>query len=87
VIVFGTDSYDSRIYEYESELRGTFANPALYGKGIRVYALARYEMGIFEISVKYSCTIKPGAAFLSSGESEIPGDTDNQLSFQIDLTL
>jgi hypothetical protein len=87
VIVFDTDSFDSRIYEYESELRGTFVNPALFGKGIRMYVLTRYETGIFEISVKYSITVKPGMKSLSSGTNEIQGDTDNQLSLQIDVTI
>lgn len=87
VVVFDTDSYDSRIYEYESELHGTFVNPALFGKGIRMYVLTRYETGIFEISVKYSTTLKPGMKSLGSGTNEIQGDTDNQLSLQIDVTI
>jgi hypothetical protein len=86
-IIFETDSYDSRIYEYESELRGTFVNPALYGKGIRLYVLGRYSWSGFEISAKYACTTKPGSRTLSSGPAEIQGDTDNQLSLQIDVSL
>ena len=87
VIVFETDSYDSRIYEYESELHGTFVNPALYGKGIRMYVLTRYELGAVEISMKYSATIKPGLKSTGTGTNEIEGDTDNQLSMQLDITI
>ncbi len=87
VVVFDTDSYDSRIYEYESELHGTFVNPALFGKGIRMYLLTRYEAGEFELSVKYSATLKPGLNTLGSGPNEIQGDTDDQLSVQIDVTI
>lgn len=87
IVVFDTDSYDSRIYEYESELRGTFVNPALFGKGIRLYILSRYDMGGIELSAKYSCTRKAGVTSLGSGTGEIIGDTDNQLSVQVDITL
>jgi hypothetical protein len=87
VVVFETDSYDSRIYEYESELRGTFANPALFGKGIRLYVLARYTAGFLEVSLKYATTLKPGITSVGSGPTEIQGDTDNQLGLQIDVTL
>jgi hypothetical protein len=87
VIVFDTDSYDSRIYEYESELHGTFANPALFGKGIRMYILMKYPMGALEFSIKYSTTLKPGMKSIGSGLNEIQGDTDDQLGFQVDLTI
>jgi hypothetical protein len=87
VVVFDTDSYDSRIYEYESELHGTFVNPALYGKGIRMYVLTRYELGSTEISVKYSTTLKPGTKIQGTGTNEIQGDVDDQLSFQVDIEI
>jgi hypothetical protein len=87
VVVFDTDSYDPRIYEFESELHGTFVNPALSGKGIRMYVLTRYEIGACEFSIKYSSTIKPGMKSLGTGTNEIQGDIDDQLSFQIDVNI
>lgn len=87
VASFDTDSYDSRIYEYEGELHGTFANPALFGKGIRMYVLARYQAGIVEFSAKYSSTLKPGTRSLGTGPDEIQGDTDDQIGIQIDVTI
>jgi hypothetical protein len=87
VIVFDTDSYDSRIYEYENELPGTFANPALFGKGIRMYILMKYSLGTLEFFFKYSTTLKPGMNSIGSGLNEIRGDTDDQLGFQVDVTL
>ncbi|HEY6952241.1 MAG TPA: hypothetical protein VI758_07525, partial [Bacteroidota bacterium] len=87
IVVFETDSYDSRIYEYESELRGTFVNPALYGRGIRLYVLTRFDIGSIEVSAKYACTRKSGVTSLGSGTGEIIGDTDNQVSVQLDVKL
>lgn len=40
--VFRTASYRSRLYEYERDLPGSFANYALYGEGYKWYALVGY---------------------------------------------
>lgn len=86
-IVFETGSYDTRMYEYESELQGTSAVPALFGKGIRLYVLLRYVMAHVECSAKYSCTIKHGTQSIGSEANEIRGDLDNQVSVQLDYKL
>ncbi|HLF19314.1 MAG TPA: hypothetical protein VI704_00855, partial [Bacteroidota bacterium] len=88
VIIFQTDSFDSRVYEFENDLRGTFLNPALFGKGIRWYLLARQRLtGYLELSAKYSRTVKDGAKTISSGSNEIMGDAESQMSFQIDVVF
>ena len=87
VVVFDTDSYDSRVYEFESELRGTFANPALYGKGVRMYVLGRYRWTLVEFSAKYSTTLRPAMRALGSGGNEIAGDLDNQISVQLEVRV
>lgn len=88
VIVFETDSFDSRVYEFESDFRGTFTNPALFGKGVRWYVLARYEISNFiDVWVKYAQTIKEGVKTISSGSSLIQGNRDNRVSMQVDIVL
>ncbi|HXG39006.1 MAG TPA: hypothetical protein VNL36_09590, partial [Bacteroidota bacterium] len=88
IIVFETDSFDSRIYEFESDFRGSFANPALFGKGVRWYLLVRYEIGNFiDVWVKYSQTVKDGVKVISSGSSLIQGSLDNRVSIQVDVVL
>jgi hypothetical protein len=88
VIAFHTDSYDSRLYEYESELSGTLSNPALYGKGLRWYILARYELtSAIDVWLKYSQTMREGVKSIGSGASEIMGDRDSRLSVQIDVRI
>jgi len=85
VVIFQTDSFESRLYEFENDLRGTFANPALYGRGIRSYLLARARLAqSLEVSAKYSRTVRDGVKVLSSGASEIQGNVENHLSFQFD---
>jgi hypothetical protein len=88
LIFFDTKSYDSRVYEFENDLRGVFSNPALYGKGRRWYVLVRWSVGAaVGISAKYSETQKDAASSLGSGLMEIPGDVDNRISLQLELKL
>ncbi|MBI5474132.1 MAG: helix-hairpin-helix domain-containing protein [Ignavibacteriae bacterium] len=83
---FHTDSYDTRLYEYENDLRGVFANPAMYGKGRRWYALLNWQaLKVVNLAAKYSLTQKDGVASLGSGDSEIHNDIDNRLSMQIEI--
>ncbi len=88
LLFFQTNSYDSRIYEYENDLQGVFSNPPLYGKGRRWYILARYRPGPnITVSLKYSETQKEGVTSLGSGPAEVAGDQDTRVAAQIDLGL
>lgn len=88
IVFFSTDSYDSRIYEFENDLTGVMTNAALYGEGIRWYLMARYTttMGLV-LSLKYSELYKPNERYLGSGYSEIIGNLDNRISFQVDFSF
>jgi hypothetical protein len=80
-VAFHTDSYESRVYEYEADVPGAYASPALYERGFRWYVLCRYHWGQRTgISAKFSQTSK---------ERTIPGSggSDSQLNFQLDLAL
>jgi len=87
-IMFDSDSYDSRLYEYESNVPGSFSDPPLYGKGIRWYMLVRYHVSKSLVaSIRYSETKKVGVAVIGSGDSQIQGNLDNQIAAQLDLEL
>ncbi len=86
IIVFDTDSYDSRVYEFENDVRGVFSNPALYGKGRRWYLLARWKpTETIVLSAKYSETLFDGVKAIGSGLSEIQGEVDNRVALQLDV--
>lgn len=85
-IVYQTDSYDSRIYEFENEINGVVSNQGLYGKGRRWYLLLKYKpLNFLELSAKYAETIYEGAKSIGSGNDEILGDTKNRFSFQLEI--
>lgn len=87
-IFFQTDSYNSRIYEFENDLSGVFSNAVLFGEGLRIYVLVQYNgFENIKLSLKYSETYKPNETKLGSGYSEINGNVDNKLSFQFDFFL
>jgi len=88
IIFYRTDSFNTAIYQYENNLTGVLSNTALYGEGIRWYFMVRYKVFSFlTLSGRYSETYKPKERTLGSGDSEINGNLDNRINFQIDLTL
>ena len=59
VSFFYTDSWNTRIYVYESDVLYGFSIPALHGKGIRSYLNVRYTPFPFlDLWFRVSCTFK-----------------------------
>jgi len=87
-IIYETDSYNSRLYQFEQDIPGVMTNKAVYGKGSRFYIVTRYKaLKNLELSFKYSETFKPFERTISSGLTEIDNNIDNKFSFQIDWKL
>jgi len=86
IIFFQTDSYASRIYEFENDLIGVMTNPSLFGTGMRWYLVLRYSfLSSFTLSFKYSELYKPNEIELGTGYSKIIGNLDNRISLQLDF--
>jgi hypothetical protein len=86
--IYETDSYDSRIYQFESDVQGNYSNPPLFGKGIRWYIVVGYE--IIEkllFSFKYSETFRPEVDVIGSGDDTLIGNLDNQFALQLNFEL
>ncbi len=80
---FDTPSYDSRVYEYENDVRGGYSSPALYGTGLRWYLVAGWRiLRKIELSFKYSETLKPGA-----DNAGVSGPLDTAATIQLDVVL
>jgi len=85
-ITFRTDSYDSRIYEFENDLPGIFSILPLYNKGTRWYVLIGWKVFRFlHLAVKFSTTIHHGVTSWGSGYDQIQGDTSQKFGAQADF--
>ena len=88
VIFFDTDSFDSRVYEFENDVRGVFANPALFGRGMRWYALVRLKIAAFlGVSAKYAETYRDDVKTMGSGADAIARNVMSRLNIQLDISL
>lgn len=87
-IAFDTDTYDSRVYEFEEEVPGTYQNPALYGKGLRWYIIGRYDYGRrMSLSLKYSQTRREEPRNTAYPGEVVVNGIDDRLAVQIDIRL
>lgn len=86
VVLFNTDSFNSRIYEYENDLDGVFSLPVLYGRGVRWYFLGSFRVtGSLEVSAKYSELLRDDVKYIGSGDEALPGNRDNKIAVQLDV--
>jgi hypothetical protein len=82
--IFDTDDYNNRQYVYERNVLYAFSLPAYYGRGIRAYLLAQYN-----ISKKIDCWIRIARTDyrdrkrIGSGLEEIEGNTKTDLTVQL----
>ncbi|MDR8393513.1 helix-hairpin-helix domain-containing protein [Aliifodinibius sp. S!AR15-10] len=84
ITVFHTDSYDSRVYQFENDLLYVFSNSVLYDQGQRLYILANFEPWEFmEIWAKFGITIFENRQVLGSGLSQIEGNKRSDLGLQV----
>ena len=82
--LFDTDSYDTRIYTYESNALYVFSVPAYYYKGSRAYALIRYTfLRKIDVWVKYGRNIYANRSSLGSGSEMINQNTRSDITVQL----
>jgi len=82
--IFDTDSYDERIYAYESDVLYAFSIPSYYYKGSRVYILLNYDINKnIDFWLRYSQTYYIDKNVVSSGLDEIIGNTKSEFKAQL----
>lgn len=68
------DGYYSRITLSESSLQYAFSIPSLQGRGLRLAAVVRCDIGrCLNLSLKYTLTARPGADAIGSGDAATNG--------------
>ena len=83
ITVFDTESYGSRVYQFENDLLYVFASQVLFDRGQRMYVLLNYEpFSFLELWGKVGITKYEDALFIGSGLNEIQGDTRSEIGIQ-----
>ena len=86
--IFDTDSYNSRIYAYESDILYAFSIPAYYSKGTRTYFNLKYSLGNnIDLWLRYSQTYYSDKDVISSGLTQINGNTKSEVKIQLRIRL
>jgi len=81
--IFNTDSYNARIYAYETEVLYAYSIIGLSGKGTRAYLLVTYSpFKWLDIWARVSNTWYTGEEPLGSGDNTFPGNTRSDVKLQ-----
>lgn len=82
--LFDTDSYNERLYTYESDVLYSFSTPAYYFKGSRFYIMLKYDVNrSLDIWLRYSQSYYSNKNSIGSGLEEIKGNTKSELKLQL----
>jgi hypothetical protein len=85
-IFFDTDSYDSRVYEFEGDVPGVLSIRPLYGKGYRGYFIFRWKITKnLRFCLKGAVTFNKNVESLDSGDDGTLKNTHKQFNIQFDF--
>lgn len=85
---FDTDSYDSRIYAYESDVLYSVSIPAFFDKGFRYYFNAEYKPAKrWFFWFRFAQTLYPGKQKIGSGLDEILTNHHSEVTLQLRFLL
>jgi hypothetical protein len=86
--LFDTDSYDTRIYTFETNALYVFSVPAYYYQGSRAYFTLRYTfLRKCDLWVRYGSFIYSNRTSLSSGAEKIEGNRKSDITVQFRMTF
>ncbi len=86
--LFDTESFDTRVYQFENDLLYVMSNTMLSGQGQRSYVTIKYEaLERLDIWLKYGVTYYENVQTVSSGLSEIQGQMKNQIGVQVRVKI
>lgn len=83
--LFHTDSYNARIYAFETDVPGAYSVPAYYFRGSRVYVVASWDINRhFELWARWAQTYYNNKNIISEGSlSEINGNSKSEVKVQL----
>lgn len=81
---FKTGSFQNAIYAFESDVLFFFNIPAYFNQGSRFYLMATFDLGEHtRVWMRYSRWIYDQTAQISSGNSQIDGNTKSDFKIQV----
>jgi len=85
---FETDSYDSRLYDWEEDSPGVYTSKFVYGQGIKWFLLMNFSvLKKYYFSLKYTQMIKGGVKYIGSGLDRIEGNEKSAIYLQLKIDL
>jgi hypothetical protein len=82
--IFNTDSYNTRIYAYETEVLYAYSIVGLSGRGTRAYLMFTYSpFGWLDIWARVANTWYSGEEPVGSGDNTFPGETRSDAKLQV----
>lgn len=86
--LFDTESFNSSIYAYESDVRYSFSVPAYFYVGTRYYLMAKYKLTkAIDLWIRYARFNYLDRATNGSGDNEISGNSKSEVKFQLSVQL
>ncbi|MEO1023086.1 MAG: helix-hairpin-helix domain-containing protein [Bacteroidota bacterium] len=86
ISVFDTDSFSTRVYQFENDLLFVLTNTALFNSGQRSYLLVKYTpLPYLDFWLKYGVTVYENLQTISSGLNTIQGNVRNSIGLQARL--
>lgn len=86
ISLFDTESFTTRVYQFESDLLYVLSNTVLYDRGQRAYVAIKYDANDFlDIWFKYGITVFEDTQVIGSGLGEIQGNVRNSVGLQARL--
>src|SRR5699024_5365284 len=88
VTVFDTESFDTRVYQFENDLLYVLSNQMLFEQGQRFYLLLNYApFDFIEIWGKFGITIYEDRQVIGSGLNEIWGNKRSDIGVQVRIRI
>ncbi len=86
--LFDSDTYNERLYAYESDVLYAFSIPSYYYKGNRFYLMARLDLGRnVDVWLRYAITHYTNQLTVGSGLDLIEGNRKSEIKVQLRLKL
>ncbi|MFZ4414757.1 MAG: hypothetical protein ACOYOV_16855 [Bacteroidales bacterium] len=82
--LFDTDTYEERLYAFETDVLYAYSIPAYYYKGSRFYWMLKYDVNKnVDLWLRYAVSYYSGKRTIGSGLDEIQGSSKSDIKVQL----